>query len=122
MGRRRLRATPGLLGRVRWGNVGRLVALVAAVLLVVLGPPGGGGGSPPASRPRHDGPPVVGPGPRLRPPADVAPRKRRQLGRRSRPPRRPSRRPRRGRRRRAGHTGGKGRQRPEEFPEGRSRF
>ena len=37
MGRRRPRAASGFWSRVRWGNVGRLVALVVAVLLIVLG-------------------------------------------------------------------------------------
>ena len=38
MARRRADAPPGLLDRVRWGNVGRLVALLAAGLLLALGP------------------------------------------------------------------------------------
>src|SRR5215217_5733257 len=47
MGRRRPGAASGLLSRVRWGNVGRLVAAVAAVLLIVVGPPGDEKAPPP---------------------------------------------------------------------------
>src|SRR5919201_4296110 len=39
---RRADATPGLLDRVRWGNVGRLVALLVGVILLVTGPHGCG--------------------------------------------------------------------------------
>src|SRR5215204_7106829 len=42
MGRRRADGGPGLLARVRWGNVGRLAALLAAALLVFTGPRGCG--------------------------------------------------------------------------------
>src|SRR5438128_11977210 len=38
MGRRRGDGPPGLLGRVRWGNVGRLAALLATGLLIAAGP------------------------------------------------------------------------------------
>src|SRR5437588_1658119 len=38
MGRRRGNGPPGLLGRVRWGNVGRLAALLATGLLIAAGP------------------------------------------------------------------------------------
>src|SRR5689334_5755343 len=44
MTNRRADATPGLLGRVRWGNVGRLVALLAGVILLATGPHGCGPG------------------------------------------------------------------------------
>src|SRR3954452_10510753 len=39
---RRADVAPGLLDRVRWGNVGRLAALLAGVILVVTGPHGCG--------------------------------------------------------------------------------
>src|SRR3954447_25246050 len=38
MERRRADGGPGLLARVRWGNVGRLAALLAAALLILAGP------------------------------------------------------------------------------------
>jgi translation initiation factor IF-2 len=38
MARRRADGPPGLLDRVRWGNLGRLVALLAAGLLIAVGP------------------------------------------------------------------------------------
>src|SRR3954449_13435870 len=50
MERRRADGGPGLLARVRWGNVGRLAALLAAALLILAGPRGcrrGEGPSPP---------------------------------------------------------------------------
>src|SRR3954464_15767321 len=40
MERRRADGGSGLLARVRWGNVGRLAALLAAALLVLSGPRG----------------------------------------------------------------------------------
>src|SRR4051794_25810295 len=40
MERRRADGGPGLLARVRWGNVGRLAALLAAALLILAGPRG----------------------------------------------------------------------------------
>src|SRR5438105_10384122 len=39
---RRAGVAPGLLDRVRWGNVGRLAALLAGVILLVTGPHGCG--------------------------------------------------------------------------------
>src|SRR3982751_6591280 len=41
MARRRADGEPGLLDRVRWRNVGRLVVLLAAGLLIAAGPRGG---------------------------------------------------------------------------------
>src|SRR5215213_1469116 len=40
MERRRADGGPGLVSRVRWGNVGRLAALLAAALLILAGPRG----------------------------------------------------------------------------------
>src|SRR5215212_6133742 len=40
MERRRADGGPGLMARVRWGNVGRLAALLAAALLILAGPRG----------------------------------------------------------------------------------
>src|SRR4051794_31410331 len=37
---RRADADPGLIDRIRWGNVGRLAALLAAGMLVITGPRG----------------------------------------------------------------------------------
>jgi hypothetical protein len=46
-------ADPGLIDRIRWGNVGRLAALLAAGMLVATGPHGcaARGGQAPASLP-----------------------------------------------------------------------
>ena len=47
MARRRPGTNPGLIGRVRWGNLGRLAALGAAGLLFALVPRGGPPPGPP---------------------------------------------------------------------------
>src|SRR3954451_16577849 len=39
---RRADAAPGLIDRVRWGNVGRLAALLAGAVMLVTGPHGCG--------------------------------------------------------------------------------
>src|SRR4051794_4941886 len=80
MARRRAGAAPGLMGRVRWANVGRLAALLAAGLLILVGPPRGCG-------PSSAEPPVVAaPGP-LPPAAEP------RAARGTRPRRAPRRRP-----------------------------
>src|SRR5919204_1920081 len=61
---RRADAAPGLLDRVRWGNVGRLVALLAGVALLLTGPKGCGEST--AHRAQRTGP---GPGPPVLPQA-----------------------------------------------------
>src|SRR4051812_26624456 len=40
MASRRTDAGPGLLDRVRWGNVGRLLALFAGAIMIATGPHG----------------------------------------------------------------------------------
>ena len=52
MARRRGDGPPGLIDRVRWGNVGRLAAFLAAGLLIAVGPGSCGGGGRPAAQPR----------------------------------------------------------------------
>src|SRR5437660_9601127 len=44
MARRRGDGPPGLIDRVRWGNLGRLAAVLAAGLLIAFGPGSCGGG------------------------------------------------------------------------------
>src|SRR4051812_33349153 len=69
MERRRADGGLGLLARVRWGNVGRLAALLAAALLVLSGPRGCGrtGQGPAAVVPvRPAAPPTTPPAPKRR--------------------------------------------------------
>src|SRR3954452_19281880 len=68
MASRRADAGPGLIDRVRWGNVGRLAALLAACLLLATGPHGCGGA--PGNRPQAT---ALAPQPVALPPAVNAP-------------------------------------------------
>src|SRR5262245_33421672 len=56
MGRRRASGASGLLRRVRWGNVGRLAALLAAGLAVASAGRGCGAGQPRPEAPRAEAP------------------------------------------------------------------
>src|SRR5262245_25252797 len=56
MGRWRAGGAPGLLRRVRWGNVGRLAALLAAGLAVASAGRGCGAGQPRPEAPRAEAP------------------------------------------------------------------
>src|SRR5688500_11395507 len=68
MERRRADGGPGLMARVRWGNVGRLAALLAAALLILAGPRGCGRGEVPSP----PGAGVIGAGPqRQQPPSPL---------------------------------------------------
>src|SRR5688500_17186333 len=68
MERRRADGGPGLMARVRWGNVGRLAALLAAALLILTGPRGCGRGEVPSP----PGPGAIGAGPqRQQPPSPL---------------------------------------------------
>src|SRR5205085_1693900 len=53
MARRRGDGPPGLIDRVRWGNVGRLAVVLAAGLLIAVGPGGcGKDAAKPVAQPR----------------------------------------------------------------------
>src|SRR6266508_2340855 len=49
-----------LIERIRWGNVGRLAALIGLAALILTGPHGCGGGSKPAVPPALEQPARVG--------------------------------------------------------------
>src|SRR3954470_2614430 len=90
MERRRADGGPGLLARVRWGNVGRLAALLAAALLILAGPrgcrrgevpspPGAGGtGAGPQRQLPPSPPPAATPAPATAAPAEPARAERRR--------------------------------------------
>src|SRR5215208_1569082 len=69
MERRRADGGRGLLARVRWGNVGRLAALLAAALLILAGPRGCRRGEVPSP----PGVGVTGAGPQRRQPPSPLP-------------------------------------------------